>query len=160
MLITEDFVLLNFPKTGTTFTRKIIKQVYKDKCEEVLLPYFYNNLATGEMHPHASYARIPAEHRGKTILSIVRNPFDRYVSMFFFKQWLREPSASKEILEEIYPNFPKIEFVDFLDMFDRFQKRNVFARNNVTSNTDTDIGCQTVQFVAFHSINPQGLLRS
>ncbi len=110
------------------------------------------------MHQHASYSEIPVEHRGKTIVSIVRNPFDRYVSMFFFKQWLRQPPASKEILEENYPNFPEIEFADFLDMFDRFQKINVFTRHNVTCNPDTDIGFQTVQFVAFHSVNPQEAL--
>ena len=158
MIITEDFVLLNFPKTGTSFTRKIIKKVYKDKCEEVLFPYFYNNRPTGDMHPHASYSRIPTEHRRKTILSIVRNPFDRYVSQFFYKQWLKEPPASKEILKDIYPNFPKMEFIDFLDMVDRFQKKNIFARHNMTCNTDTDIGLHTIQFAVFHSINPQDAL--
>ena len=68
---------------------------------------------------------------------------------------MKTTSAIKEILEENYPNFPEIEFADFLDMFDRFQKKNVFTRLNVTCNPDTDTGFQTVQFVAFHSVNPQ-----
>lgn len=31
MLITDDFVLLNSPKTGSTYARTVIKEVYKKR---------------------------------------------------------------------------------------------------------------------------------
>lgn len=155
MIITDDFVLLNFPKTGTTFTRKIIKMLYKDKFEELLLPYPPD---TRLMHQHAPYARIPAEHRRKTILSIMRNPFDRYVSLFIYKWWINYPPERKEKLIEIYPAFPDIGFVEFLDMYNRFERKNVLTRHNASSVFDTDIGFQTFNFVAFHSKNPRSAL--
>jgi hypothetical protein len=153
MLITDDFVLLSFPRTGTTFTRKVIKKIYGNKFEELLLPVIFNHRASGRISQHGTYTQIPMEHRGKTILSIVRNPFDRYASQFFFKWFAHSPPESEEKLREAYPDFPEIDFLDFLDMLDKFGKRNILETHKVFSGTD--IGFQTVQFVAFYSSNPE-----
>jgi hypothetical protein len=152
MIITDDFVLLNFPKTGTTFTRKILKKVYKDKYEELLLP-----VISGRISQHGTYAQIPLAHREKTILSIVRNPFDRYVSLYFFRWFAQFPPDSPEILKKYYPNFPEISFSEFLDMVDRFQKTKLLQAYGIS--THTDIGFQTIQFMAFYSRFPETALK-
>lgn len=152
MLITDDFVLLNFPKTGTTFARKIIKKVYEDRFEELLL-----RVMSGRISPHGTYAQIPHEHRGKVILSIVRNPFDRYVSQYFFKWYSHSPLVSPDVLKNHYPSFPEISFIEFLDMLDRFNKLIILKNHDITTNTD--IGLQTIHFVAFYSSSPKQALR-
>ena len=152
MLITDDFVLLNFPKTGTTFIRKILKKVYKDKYEELLLP-----VKTGRISQHGTYAQIPLEHREKKILSMVRNPFDRYVSLYFFKWFTHSPPEDPEILKRYYPNFPDISFSEFLDMADNFNKASLLKSYDISINTD--IGFQSIQFMAFYSSFPENALK-
>ena len=152
MIITDDFVLLNFPKTGSTFTRKIIQKIYKDQHEELLLP-----VKSGRTSQHGTYSQIPLEHQEKIILSIVRNPFDRYVSFYFFKWFLQYPPESPEILKNCYPSFPEINFREFLDMTDTFEKIKLLRSYGIS--TDTDIGFQTIQFVAFFSSTPETALK-
>jgi hypothetical protein len=151
MLITDDFVLLNFPKTGSTFTREIIKNLYKDKVAELLLP-----VKSGRISQHGTYAQIPAEHRGKPIVSVVRNPFDRYVSLYFFKWYSLFPPENQEILKSYYPRFPDMSFGEFLDMTDRFEKTKLLRAHDIFANTD--IGFQTIQFAAFYSGFPENSL--
>lgn len=152
MLITDDFVLLNFPKTGSTFARKVIRKIYKDRCEELLLPVAFDACDTGRVTQHGTYAQIPMKHRTKMVVSIVRSPFDRYVSQYRFRWYSHSPPGAKEKLCEIYPSFPEITFEEYLDMTDRFSKRNILAAHNVLS--ETDIGFQTVNFVTFYSSSP------
>ncbi len=153
MIITDDFVLLNFPKTGTTFTRKIIQKIYEDDYEELLLPVAFNIRDIGRRTQHGTYAQIPIEHRGKTVLSIMRNPFDRYISQYCFKWYAHSPPESIEKIRATYPSFPEMEFVDFLDMSDRFTKKNVLKAYNIF--LSTDIGTQTINFIAFYSNTPE-----
>jgi len=153
MLITNDFVLLNVPKTGSSFTRKIIKKVYKDKCEELLL-----RVMSGRTSQHGTYAQIPDEHRGKIILSIIRNPFDRYVSQYHFKWYSHSSPVSPDILKSNYPSFPEISFIEFLDMMDRFNKLIILKHHGISANTD--IGFQTIHFAAFFTSSPEQDLRA
>ena len=75
MLITEKFVLLNFPKTGSTFARETIKQVYgvknlrfnntiyksgiyTPKIFELLLPKIDEGDYNGIIDQHGKYKQI------------------------------------------------------------------------------------------------------
>lgn len=151
MLITGDFVLLNYPKTGTTFTRKIIKTIYKDKYEELLLP-----VISGRISPHGIYSQIPPEHQGKKVVSIVRNPFDLYVSLYFFRWFAHSPPENPETLRSFYPNFPELSFGEFLDMMDRFNKRDILRAYDISANTD--FGFNTTKFLQFYSCDPKSEL--
>ena len=153
MLITKDFVLLNYPKTGSTFSRRIIRQVYLDDCEELLFPVAYDWRYIGPNTQHGTYMQIPEKHRNKPVLSIIRNPFDRYVSQYRFKWYAHSPPANRRELQKLYPCFPELEFAEFLDMGERFSKRNVLAAYDIFQ--DTDIGFQTISFIAFFSGNPR-----
>jgi hypothetical protein len=148
MLITDDFVLLNYPKTGTTFTRKIVKTIYKDKCEECLLP-----IISGRISPHGLYSQIPLKHKGKKVVSITRNPFDRYVSVYFFRWYAHSPPESPDKLRSFYPDFPELSFAEFLDMTAGFSKRNILKAYGISANTD--FGFETVKFLEFYSYDPK-----
>ena len=91
MVITKRFVLLNFPKNGSTYLRTIIKKidgvegnVFKRKTykvlrkinlttkgiQEIKMPsnqslFQFNNEMSGQ---HGTYSQIPVKHRSKKIL--------------------------------------------------------------------------------------------
>lgn len=157
MIITPDFVMLNFPKTGTTFARSVLKKIYKDKCIELLVSPIWNKHRPDNFSQHGRYFNIPREHIHKKVVSISRNPFDRYVSLYFFKWYVRFPPAEIKILKSLYPNFPEITFSEFLDMLDRFLKSDILSRYSLS---DKNIGFQTIQFAEFYSLNPKESLLS
>lgn len=68
MMITKDFIFLHFPKTAGTSLRTYL-------LERAKLEY-------ASSHAHLSSA--PESHKGKRIIAFMRNPFDWYVSNYFF----------------------------------------------------------------------------
>ena len=74
MLITKDFVFIHLPKTGGTFATKMIEQIYPDSINT---------------EKHGTCNQIPTQYQHLPILSIIRNPFDRYVSQYFYGWWRR-----------------------------------------------------------------------
>jgi hypothetical protein len=152
MIITDDFVFLNYPKTGTTFARHIIKKVYDGRFSELLLPESINHISKLPSQ-HGSLSSIPLLQKNKKIVSIIRNPFDRYVSLWKFRWYAHSPPISQKILSREYPGFPDISFREFLEMTDRFSKNNVLLAHDL--NDATDLGFQTLQFVAFYGASPR-----
>jgi len=84
MIITEDFVLLNFPRTGSTFVRNVVKRLYggkeggvltrlrsalswsKPRLRELILPIdrTISALEQKRRSQHGSCAQIPARASG------------------------------------------------------------------------------------------------
>lgn len=110
-------------------------------------------LIPGQMSPHGIYSQIPLEHRGKIVASIVRNPFDRYVSIYFYRFYALWLPENLETLRSFYPNFPELSFSEFLDMMDRFNKRNILRAYDISANTD--FGFDTTKFLQFYSCDPK-----
>ena len=99
MLITKDFVMLNFPKTGTTFTRAVLKQLYGDRIEEILGRNPMNPHSVPDS-PHLAVSQIPQRYAKLPIVSIYRNLFDRYVSLWQFRWYLHaHPSIQDAALD-------------------------------------------------------------
>lgn len=82
MLVTDSFVMLNYPKTGSSFARKVIKDLYARQpkswfrrrwCKELILP---NIRTCGADDQHGCYSQIPPQYRNREVMSIVRNPFE------------------------------------------------------------------------------------
>ena len=132
MIITDKFVMLNFPKTGSTFAREAIKLVYGKKdlnyknffyktgiltpgIFELILPKIDEGPYNGIMDQHGKYIQIPLKHRDKPILSIIRNPFSRYVSSYFFNWWKEVLPVDLKTILEFYPSFPDLSFKEFYD---------------------------------------------
>ena len=68
MMITKDFIFLHFPKTAGTSLRT----------------YMLNEAKLEYASSHAHISSIPEIHKGKRIIVFLRNPFDWYVSNYFF----------------------------------------------------------------------------
>lgn len=139
MLITESFVMLNYPKTGSTFARKVIKDLYASEprrwfrrryCEELILP---NIRHVGQPDQHGCYSQIPRRYRNREVMSIVRNPYERFLSGFEFRAWAINPLVAVETIRERFPKFPDFTLDEYVD-FCRFEQ-------------DSAVGPQTFQFM-------------
>jgi len=81
MLITPYFTFLHLPKTGGTYVIECIKEALR-------LPVLYEQ-------QHASFQSIPAQYHNLPIVSIVRNPWTWYMSIYLFAKMGRHtPTTS------------------------------------------------------------------
>jgi hypothetical protein len=109
MLVTPDFVFIHMPKTGGTFISEMLRLVYgKDAVE------------TGRKH--ATCDEIPAADRSKPVLSVMRSPFDRYVSQYHYGWWRTHPQeyCDPALIRRDYPAYPQVGFEDFVAIANRF----------------------------------------
>jgi hypothetical protein len=174
MLITKHFVLLNFPKTGSSFARKVLKVVYRRRRNEKNLffkifnklkintspfkelfftHYYYDKIGETIIDQHGTYSQIPGEYRDKPVVSIIRNPYERLLSIYEFKFWQQNPQLGKDIVNKHFPNFPDLsidEYIDYLKLVNK--KVNLKGKDNLV------IGAFTVQFIQFFFKNPENVL--
>ncbi|MFW6303223.1 MAG: hypothetical protein ACOC2L_01260 [Candidatus Sumerlaeota bacterium] len=171
MLITRDFVMLNYPKTGSSFTRKALKKIHrhrdkgmrnllihlglsKPSLQEFLLPILDRHNPEGKISQHGTYRQIPEVHRGKPVVSVIRNPLSRMVSAWRFGWWLDNPPAPAEQIQEQYPNFPNLGFREFYEMQEDIGLRNRLGKIQLPS----PIGINTVHFIQFFFPDPASIL--
>lgn len=172
MIITDRFVMLNYPKTGSSFARKVIKQLYAKYdtlpykvlrvlgiknvpgIVELLLPMMDTEAIAGKKSQHGSYRQIPPEHRRKPIVSVTRNPFDRYLSAYLFRWWVKHPLVSTERLVAQYPQYPDLSFREYYDMLHTFGLQD--RLKSVTPKSK--LGFHTVRFVQFYFPDPVSVL--
>lgn len=176
MIITKKFVMLNLPKTGTTFTVSILKELYEynnkgwiikilyklgiisPKIEELILP----NLKMPNRFPdkHGTYAQIPDKHNGKEIISIIRNPYSRFLSSYKFKAWANPKylEVSKDIIEKCFPNFPNLTIDEYVDLNVYAEKRRLNQIRAKDVYNLKDLGAQTIQFVQMFFKEPVTVL--
>lgn len=109
MLITPDFVFIHMPKTGGTFITQMLRKVYGEAAVE-----------TGRKH--ATCDEIPVAERGKPIVSVMRSPFDRYVSQYHYGWWRTQPQeyCDPALIREAFPLYPEVGFADFVKIANRF----------------------------------------
>ncbi|MEO5579025.1 MAG: sulfotransferase family 2 domain-containing protein [Gemmatimonadaceae bacterium] len=149
MLIADKFVVLHQPKTGGTFVSDVLLRIHGVVCNpskigrdtNIAFETPYGEFIVWGRKHDSGCAEIPENHRQKIVLSTVRNPFDRYVSLYEFGWWKKDEylESYREVvpdLDQRYPGFPDLEFADYL----RFANRQEIAAG-------MDIGQQTVGFV-------------
>jgi len=84
MIITDDFVMLNFPKTGSSFAREALKRLYANRnIIELMLPKITEKRYRDRVDQHGTFRQIPLAHKNKPVLSITRNPLSRFQSTLF-----------------------------------------------------------------------------
>jgi hypothetical protein len=166
MLITDKFVMLNFPKTGSTFAREALKAVHqpprhirglirlglmRPRVEDLkMLPWFFTKeqTAVGSVSQHGTYLQIPHKHRSKPVVSVVRDPFTRIVSLYEYRDWQKRVLPPLDVMKVRFPHFPELSFEEFLDM-------QQFALPYVQpSNMQVKIGPLTTQFIRFYARDP------
>lgn len=171
MLVTDSFVMILFPKTGSTFAADSIKGIYAHRkkkksfisllcgqwftakrsfAKTIMLPQ--SEFATGNnalSHQHGRCEEIPEEYRDKPIVSIVRNPHARNISTYEFRWWADHPIPPVDILKREFPKFPDLSFKEFLT----YQNFNIQYRVGIDK-LRVDLGNQTIQFIQFFFKNP------
>lgn len=150
MILTPDFVYIHQPKTGGTFVTQALSRVYGGR-----------EGAFVDLDKHATCSEIPAEHRGKPVVSTVRNPYDRYVSQYRFGWWKLHPDlyCGEDAMRGLYPHYPELTFAEFLRLANtlfvncyRGQPTGFVNRN---FSPGREPGWHTEQFVRFYFRRPQ-----
>ena len=179
MIITDKFVLLAFPKTGTSYTTAALRNIHArrgllgrmipqkyQKRDFPRVNYREHRILQPPSPPHhkarnsrhGTYSDIPEKERHKKIVSTVRNPFYQYTSSYLFqtrmRQNLRRP-AELDVLLARYPDYPKLNFADYYDMLHRFGVREQLQGVE----PPVDLGLQTVNFINFYFKNPRDVLK-
>ena len=174
MIITDTFVMINFPKTGSSFARLAINRIYeqrrkspvsrilalagfnrKGSCIELMLPQSeFSNHVNVPRHQHGRREQVPREYSHLPVLSIARDPVDRNISNYEFRWWADHPIAHVDVIRQRFPGFPDLSFTEYLD----YQNFNTQFRDTGIDIAD-DIGNQTVQFIQFFFNNPKEAFR-
>ena len=165
MLITDRFVMLNFPKTGSSFARSVLKELHEPKGvrqflgrfmplrnglrEELVVPHRFQPARHAYPSQHGVYVQVPVPDRDKTIMSIMRDPLDRLISGYEFKHWTRYQDEQLEMLRERFPSFPDLSFEEFLSY-----SYEINLPTTLPPGMRTDVGPLTVQFIRFFARDP------
>lgn len=165
MLITDRFVMINFPKTGSSFARTVIKEVHEPKgvkralrsvgllkpdLQELLMPLVWlKDPGWNYPNQHGTYSQIPPEHRGKRVMTVVRDPLERMVSAYEFRHWARFPGNQEAAIRERFPHFPDLSFEEFMEMNERF-----ILPTRLPDGMQTHCGLVTFQFVHYYARDP------
>lgn len=171
MVITDQFVMLNLPKTGSSFARKALKRVHHydalpnkilrklslpgSSMIEMYLPSLDRRFPEGLQDQHGTYRQIPEGHRHKTVVSVIRNPFDRYVSAYLYGWWKTNLHTTKKRLQEAFPCFPDLSFGEYYEMIKLFGRENRLKGIS----PKIDLGFYTIQFIQFFFREPEKTLR-
>lgn len=167
MIVTDKFVLINYPKTGTTFARSVLKSIHerrntrlrrilrrigigRSRLDDVLLPRIYGDSPPSMQGQHGVYRQIPEAERGKPVASIVRNPLTRYISSYVYAWWKEHPPFALCCVKEAFPHFPDLSFPEFYRLLnhpevDEDRLRNPEARR---------LGSYTRMFFVFYAEEP------
>ena len=176
MIITDSFVMLNLPKTGSTFARTVIKEIHANRlsrqsfiirglqklqivkspvCREILLPNIKVKRGNIEPDQHGTYSQIPNEYRHLPVFSIVRNPYSRFMSGYEFRWWEKYPPINDELLAEHFPRFPDLSVDDIVRLNDLDVIYNRFDGNAPKA----EVGIQTIQFIQMFFRDPKEVLQ-
>ncbi|NBD36483.1 MAG: sulfotransferase family 2 domain-containing protein [Chloroflexi bacterium] len=190
MIITNQFVMLNYPKTGSSFARAMLKQVHNydrggvnkilhrmirkfrygtvlnrtlrkidtlinPDMTELIVPKVYGRHIGYRQSQHGRYSQVPEEHKDKTIISIIRNPFTRYVSTYLYEDWKdRYPQIYSDQLKNNIPSFPDLSFAEYYDMI-HFYKQDLRLQGIIPK---INLGVNTIQFIRFYFKEPKRVL--
>ena len=172
MIITERFVMLNFPKTGSSFARDVLRRVHdydawgnrllrrlpfaSPSMLELRLPKIDGRLRSGRRDQHGTYRQIPRAHTHKTVFSVVRNPFERYVSLYLYGWWRTNLlPTTEERIRDAFPHFPDLDFREYYEMINLFFREN--RLNGISPKID--LGLNTIQFIQFFFREPERTLK-
>lgn len=166
MFITEDFVLLNLPKSASTFSRTVLKKVYKNrslnrhghyaKWVDRFLPskgYLDLKLFSSPNHPdsqHLGYSELPDEFKDRPVISTVRNPYSRYVSQYHYRGWANKPWHLDKTTKERWPNFPDLAFSEMYAL-----RKEWLAMKLDISPEQLNYGQYTHRFVRMYAKDPK-----
>ncbi len=157
MLICDQFILVHFPKTGGTFVTKVLQELFEQDGR------LYERLILNDKNPytdevygqHGGCNEIPDKWRNnRFILSIIRNPFELYVSQYEFKWWRKKSPEQSALIKAQFPNYPDLSFKEYLQMKDRILKKIKFGHTDYND----QLGDNSLMFLRFYFKNPYALM--
>ena len=172
MIITKEFVMLNLPKTGSTFVRTVLKQLYRPKgFKRALLklkliapPLIELKLPNIKMEnrradQHGTFSQIPPEFLNREVFSVIRDPYSRFLSLYQFRSWANPEQLTVDpaILDRDFPEFPDLDIDAFVDLLIESEKSRLRFFTGVETNS-TSIGVQTIQFIQMFFKDPVNVL--
>tara|TARA_R110000850_G_scaffold25797_1_gene74167 strand:- start:20160 stop:20984 length:825 start_codon:yes stop_codon:yes gene_type:complete len=173
MIITDKFVLLNFPKTGSTYVRKVIRDIYDQRAannylykialklgirepyyKELILPNIkFKKGIVNHSDQHGIYSQIPQKDKNKKIISVIRNPYTRFISGYEFKFWQQRPALDQKLLKENFSNFPNLSIDEYVDYVILVANHSFFNNKN-----NLKIGSMSLQFIQFFFKDPNKVI--
>jgi len=143
MLITKDFIFIHMPKTGGTFVSTLLKEIYPDSIE---------------MDKHGTCSDIAEEYQQLPVVSIFRNPFDRYVSQYHYGWGKRhiELYCGAELLEKENVQLDSVSFDEFVRLANTYFKGYYKSKSNGFNSEKIEehaIGWHTEQYFRFYFRN-------
>jgi hypothetical protein len=166
MIITESFVWINYPKTASTFVREALRDIYTIRkydllqrfrmrsrwMEELLLPENRARVGdrSGAPTPHGTRRQIPVQHRGKPVISAIRCPVNRCLSLYRYGDWKANDQmpALRDEIEGLFPSYPDLSFPSFVEYMMHFYAGIVEIGGNAYK-----LGPQSVDFLAFFTLH-------
>lgn len=173
MILTERFVLLNYPRTGSTFVRAALRALHGlegsrlpavllrwtprgRRCRELTLPIERTASArrAGRRSQHGALHQIPASHRHLPVVSVTRHPLDREVSQYEHGFWREHPPAPLETLLARFPAWPALSFGEYRALQAEHGRADVLQGAPLRA----EVGAQTLHFLRFFHPNPDAAL--
>ena len=129
MIITDKFVFIHLPKTGGTFTQTAIRMIYKNKrhsisgsIKSLIGKEYCRRHHTSEKiahleepwGQHGGANQIPEKYINHRKISIIRNPYDWYSSVYGFEWWRKNPKIHQELSFESYKSYPNISIEELI----------------------------------------------
>lgn len=157
MIYSRNFILLNYPKTGTSFLRKAIAQTHKDVGGRryKLLPksfwpkyYYYEKFyphPVGGRRDQHGFRRLIEGNDDTTQLSIAREPISWLISSYKYQLWAH---ATNERVKE-FPGFPKLS----IEEYNRYRQITHDDEWNHTPHLNEEIGWLSQYFIRFYASN-------
>jgi hypothetical protein len=177
MFITPEFVFIHIQKTGGTFVAETLKDLlcpsqrlrilYKlQRKYGISFPFFnyrYREFLSKHQGQHAWCNEIPERDRGKRIVSIIRNPYEFYVSAYTFGWWKKDLEGylekekrdkyfdDKHAAKQKYPNLLDSDFSQFLKASWEFSR---WTRKTIEHHPYAkDLGMCTARYIYFFCKN-------
>ena len=144
MIITDSFVFLNFPKTGSTFVREALTELYGKKEKNSWWPWSRNRRhfemyqapnvraisekRRGQPNPHGTYWQIPERAQHLPVYCVFRDPVGRATSAYHYADWKKEEGLLGNIdtIKKQFPLFPELSLHDFMEYTNLYAPRDLF----------------------------------
>lgn len=160
MILTDSFVVINVPRTGSTFIRKVLRHLHRPwssrgYCELTLpIDRTWKAERLGRRSQHGRWGQIPPSHRHLPVVSVIRQPLDHAVSHYNHKDWWMAPPVDEELLRCRFRAWPQLSFAEYLDFDHEFGLPDVLK----DTHTPAEIGTLTAHFLRFFARDPDATL--
>jgi len=174
VFVTDKFVMIHFPKTGSTFARKALKRIYAPcfsrrsplywmpfkPARELQLPVEHIRRTdlkwTKSRSIHGTVSQVPSKYASRRLVTVVRDPVARFMSLYHYRDWAVNHVLPESQLAADYPQFPSLSIGEYLDLTERHGARQFLGGLR----DDFPFGPQTAQFMAYYAKDPIRLLSS